>query len=67
MAGVAQQIHEQGTAEVRDAEMADVAFVDELLERFPGLPEWDGVVLHLAFAVEEPARWVAGVRGDVGK
>lgn len=63
--GVAEDVVEQGTSDVRDTNVLSEAAVDELLHRAPGLAEGDaadGVALAVG---AEPARGESVLDGDV--
>ena len=63
--GVAQEVHEEAAAHVRDTKVFDVPAVDEFLERLPRLPQGDRVMFDLALPIEEPPGRVALIRGDI--
>ena len=63
--GVLQEIHEQGTAHIRNTEVANQSGINELFQGLPCLTEWNGIMLDFALPVEEPSRRIALFRGDV--
>ena len=63
--GVLQEIHEEGTAHIRNTKMTNHPGVDELFQGLPCLTEWNGIMLDFALPVEEPSRRIAFFRGHV--